>query len=475
MSNNIEPRNEQPTRLEFRPHEYQKTAINYAVAHKSCMLALDMGLGKTAITLYAISWMLKRGTITRVLIIAPLYVAKDTWVREIKKWDFADGLTYAVAVGSPKKRREAVEGDAQIVTINRENTAWIVNEYLRKWNFDMIVIDESSSFKAYDSKRFKSLKTIRALYGPRVVELTGTPRPRSIEDLWSQMYLLDGGMRLGRSITAFRTTFCKPGKSDWQTGTVYEWIPVPGAELDINRRISDICMSMSAADYLSVPEMTVIDHMVELPAACKKKYKELCRDMIAKIGENPVVAKSAGALAGKLCQLANGAVYQTDENGDTLDTYDTFHDEKLNCLQEILESTEEPIIIFYWFKHDRSRLMRFLAPYEPREIKNEQDIADWNNRRIRVLLAHPASMGHGLNLQDGGHIMVWFSMTWSLELYQQANARLHRQGQKNAVQVHRILAADTIDTDIVRSLEDKNAGQSDLLEAVKLSLYKHSK
>lgn len=454
--------------MKYVPHEYQKRAILFALKHKRCMLSLDMGLGKTSITLSVISRLLDQFAINRVLIIAPKYVAQDTWRRELLKWDFGTETTVRmdVAVGPVSARRRAIEGGAEVVTINRENTAWLVKEYGSRWDFDMVVIDESSSFKSYSSQRFKALRKILPKTD-RIIELTGTPRPRSVEDLWPQIFLLDGGQRLGRSMTAFREAFEMPGRRNGMQ--IYEWIPREGAEDQIYERISDVCMSMKAADWLSVPPVTVVDHKVDLTAKERALYRQMCRDQIVKLESgDPVVATSAGVLAGKLLQMANGAVY--DEDGGV----NLFHEHKLECLQEILESTDEPVMVFYWFKHDLERLREYFAKVGPREIKGPEDIAAWNRGEVRLLLAHPASMGHGLNLQDGGRIIVWYGLTWSLELYQQANARLHRQGQKKNVQVHRILCDHTVDLDVVRSLEDKEGGQESMLEAVKEGIYRDS-
>ena len=351
------------------------------------------------------------------------------------------------------------------MAINRENTAWLVKEYGDRWDFDMVVIDESSSFKSYSSQRFKSLRKVLGKTD-RLIELTGTPRPRSLEDLWSQIFLIDGGQRLGRSMTVFREVFEKPGRRNGMQ--IYEWVPREGAEDDVYRRISDVVMSMKAEDWISVPDMVVVDHMVNLDKTERAVYRQMCRDQIVRIEENPVVAVNAGALAGKLLQMANGAVY--DEGGESYEV----HQHKLECLQEILESTEEPVIVFYWFKHDYERLKKYFDSMNPRTITGPQDIEDWNSGKVRLLLAHPGSMGHGLNLQEGGHIIVWFGLTWSLELYQQATARLHRQGQKDRVQIHRILCEGTVDQDVIGSLEMKDGGQEQMLEAVKAGIYREA-
>ena len=421
-------------------------------------------LSKTSITLNTIARLLDDFAVSRVLIIAPLYVAQDTWIRELRKWEFdAESPTMAIAVGSAAVRRRAVESSAQIVCINRENTAWLIKEYGDDWNFDMVVVDESSSFKSYSSKRFKSLRKVIGGVD-RVILLTGTPRPRSIEDLWSQIFLIDQGRRLGRSMTVFREVFERPGRRNGMQ--IYEWLPRDGAEEDVYRRISDVSMSMRAEDWLSVPEQVVVDHRVNLPERASDFYRQMCRDQIIQIEKADVVSVNAGALAGKLLQMANGAVYDAESGVHEI------HDAKLECLSEILESTEDNVIVFYWFRHDLDRLRRYFNKLEPSEIKSAEDITAWNSGRTRLLLAHPASMGHGLNLQEGGHIIVWFGMTWSLELYQQANARLHRQGQKHCVQVHRILCEGTVDEDVIRALDDKDAGQTTMIEAIKEGIYR---
>ncbi len=444
--------------MKYVPHEYQQAAISFALDHPKCLLSLDMGLGKTSVTLSVLCELLDDFAVNRVLIIAPKFVAQDVWIREAKKWDFASGLQIAVAVGTAAQRRAAVESGAEIVCINRENVSWLVDLYRTSWPFDCIVVDESSSFKSYSSQRFKALRKVTPA-ASRIIELTGTPRPRSLEDLWPQIYLLDHGERLERSMTAFRTRFEMPGRRNGQQ--IWEWIPRPGAEDTVYGLISDISMSMKAEDWLSVPELTEIDHYVELPPKLRKIYRELEHESILRYEDHAIVGANAGVLAGKLLQFANGAVY--DDHSDVQE----YHDLKLQLLDEILEATEEPVMVFYWFRHDYERLRRFFANYQPRTISSPEDISDWNEGRIRLLLVHPASMGHGLNLQDGGHTIVWFGLTWSLEIYQQANARLHRQGQKHPVMIHRLVMKDTVDEDVLASLDRKDTGQEQLIEAIK--------
>ena len=422
-----------------------------------------MGLGKTSITLYAIKDLIDEFSVNRILIIAPLYVAKDTWPREADKWDFASSLSISVACGTPAQRMHALESSSDIVVINRENVIWMCNTYgmnLAKM-FDMLVIDESSSFKSSSSQRFKKLRKITPNFS-RIVELTGTPRPRSLEDLYPQIYLLDHGTRLGKTMTAFRAVFEHPGRVG-PNNVVFTWEPRDGAEKAVYERLSDISMSMSAKDYLDVPEMQVIDHKFDLSPANLAQYKQLEKQFIL---DDTIVANNAGVLAGKLLQFANGAVY--DENEDVK----IYHDDKIKILHEIMESTSEPVMVFYWFKFDLPRLLESFKEYKPVKLSSKIDLQKWNEGRIRMTLVHPASMGHGLNLQDGGHIIVWYGLTWSLEIYQQANARLHRQGQRNTVQVHRIVASGTIDEDVINSLNRKNVSQNELLDAIKARVMK---
>ena len=452
----------------YRPHPYQETAIQFVLDHPRCLLSLDMGLGKTSIVLYAVRILLCEYAVTRVLVIAPLYVASDTWPREAEKWDFSQALRIRTAVGTEAKRREAIEdSSADIVCINRENLLWLYKTYGQKGiksRFDMIVVDESSSFKTYSSKRTKVLRKLSPEM-LRVVELSGTPRPRSIEDLFSQLACLDAGQRLGKTLTGFRTRYEHPGRRG-PNNVVYEWIPNDDAEEAVYNAIADISISMKAKDLIGVPEEQIIDHKFRLSPAAKKIYRRLEKESVVMLDTSTVAGVNAGVLAGKLLQACNGAVY------DAEGTVHEIHSQKLDILQEIIESTDQPVMVFYWYKHDLDRLQSYLAAYHPRSIEGPEDIRAWNEGKIRVLLAHPASMGHGLNLQSGGHIIVWFGLTWSLELYQQANARLWRQGQKERVQIHRIIAEGTVDEDVIASLERKDQGQEKLLEAIKMRIRK---
>jgi len=401
--------------------------------------------------------------ITKVLIIAPLRVAKMTWGQEIEKWDHLKHLKISKVLGSEKKRLEALNTEADIYIINRENTEWLVNYYGRAWPFDMVVIDELSSFKSNKSKRFKALRKVRPLIR-RIVGLTGTPAPNGLIDLWPQMYLLDRGERLGKTITGYREKYFKPYKRDWQTGTVYEWSLKDGAEKEIYKQISDICISMKAEDYLEVPELLEIPVEIELSTKDYNRYKKLERDLLLPLKDNTEIeAMSAAALSNKLLQMANGAVYDEDKQ------FHIIHDEKLKVLEEIIEAANgKPVLVFYNYKHDLERIKAYFK--NVRTLDNESDIQDWNSGKIPILLLHPASAGHGLNLQAGGNTIVWFGLNWSLELYQQANARLHRQGQTSKVTAYLLVAKDTIDEDVVQAIRAKANGQDALIEALKARL-----
>lgn len=405
--------------------------------------------------------MLFLGEVNRVLVIAPLRVAEDTWTTEVEKWDHLNHLRVSKILGSKRDRLKALSAEADIYVINRENVEWLVKECFSNWPFNMVVIDELSSFKSSKAIRFRALKKVRP-YFKRIVGLTGTPAPNSLIDLYPQIYLLDGGKRLGKTVSSYREAYFKPGRKNGYV--VYDWILKDGADSIIHEKISDICISMKAKDYLELPER--IDNVirVRLPVEAEKKYKILERDLILKLKDSNVVANSAAVLTNKLLQMTNGAVY--DENGQI----EIIHDEKLNALLDVIEAANgKPVLVFYSYKHDYSRIMDFLTKNKiiAKGLEDSKDISDWNKGNIPVLLVHPASAGHGLNLQAGGHIIVWFGLTWSLELYQQANARLHRQGQKETVIIHHIVASGTVDEDVMRALSNKEINQNMLLEAVK--------
>lgn len=444
----------------FIPHSYQDYAINEVIEKPATGLFLDMGLGKTIITLTAVSALLHDYfDVHKVLVIAPKRVAEDTWGRETLKWQHTKHLKVSKVLGTAKIRLEALEAEADLYVINRENVDWLVKHYGKDWPFDMVVIDELSSFKSAAAKRFKQLRKVRPLID-RIVGLTGTPAPNSLIDLWPQLYLLDRGDRLGTTITGYRNEYFNPGRRDPSKFIVYSWELKDGAEEIIHEKISDICISMKAKDYLELPERFDNKILVQLNAKERETYKRLERDKVLEYENQDVIANSAAGLMGKLLQLSNGEVY--DDEGETVH----IHDRKLDALGEIIEEAQgQPILLFYSYKHDRDRIRKEFKVAE--ELDADDSIERWNKGEIPLLVAHPASAGHGLNLQDGGHIIVWFGLTWSLELYQQANARLDRQGQKESVIVHHLLVEDSVDEHVYAVLQGKEEGQNALLEAVK--------
>ena len=445
--------------MNFKPYPYQQKAIDHILSHPSSALFLDMGLGKTVCTLTAIKELIDDFEVAKVLIIATKRVALSTWTDEAAKWEHLHGLRLSRVLGTERERRAALQVDADIYVINRENVVWLTDFLGSDWPFDMMVIDELSSFKSSSAKRFRALRRFRPRVR-RVVGLTGTPASNGYMDLWAEMYLIDKGERLGKTITGYRSQYFRPGRQNGYV--VYDWKLLPGADKVIQSRISDICLSMSAEDYLELPELLVNDVRVPLPEKAMKAYKKMERDKVLEILDSEVSAFQAATLMGKLLQMANGAVY--DDNGDVTE----LHKAKLDALGELLESAQgQPVLCFYSYKHDKARIEKAFKEYEPRSLESEKDIKDWNEGRIRLLLAHPASAGHGLNLQTGGHILVWFGLPWSLELYQQANARLHRQGQTQRVIVHRILAEGTADDIVREKLERKGLTQDELLEKLK--------
>jgi SNF2 family DNA or RNA helicase len=446
--------------MKFDPHPYQKYAIEKIIEEPAVALFLDMGMGKTVSTLTAIQTLIHdRFEVSRVLIIAPLQVARSTWSAEIEKWDHLKGLKISKVIGSVEDRRRALMQDTDLFIINRENVEWLVGHLGTRWPFDMIVIDELSSFKSPKAHRFRALRKVRP-YARRVVGLTGTPAPNGLIDLWAQVYLLDQGERLGETSTAYKDRYFIPGRRNGHI--VFDWKLKPEAERAIHDKLSDLCVSMKSEDWLSLPDRFDNKIEVDLEPAERRRYEEMERDRLLTFTEGDVTAETAAVLSGKLLQLANGAVY--DENGSV----QILHDAKLEALEQILESANgKPVLVFYAFRHDQARIMDRFAPIRPRVMKTEQDLIDWNRGNVPLMLAHPASAGHGLNLQAGGNVIVWFGLTWSLELYQQANARIHRQGQKESVIVHHILTKGTIDADVLRALTNKTNRQDALLDAVK--------
>ena len=408
-------------------------------------------------------------TITKVLVIAPLRVARDTWPMEVVKWDHLKELDVSVIVGDLKARKAAVSTNALIYIVNRENVKWLIDYYEKnglKWDYDCVVIDELSSFKNYQSQRFKYLRKVRP-FVKRWIGLTGTPTSNGLMDLWAEIGILDGGERLGRFIGRFRDAYFKPGSMNPATGVVFSYVPRPGAEQQIYERISDITISMKAIDHLQMPECLYVNHEVEMDGQERKLYDQLKKDLIIPLEDGDIDAVNAASLTNKLLQMSNGAVY--DENKETR----VIHSRKLEMLEDLIEAANgQPVLIAYWFKHDRARIAEHLtaAGYSPRDIRSSEDIADWNAGKIPVALIHPASAGHGLNIQEGGHILIWFGLTWSLELYQQTNARLWRQGQKETVTIHHIVTKNTVDEDVLAALASKDVTQEKLIAAVKARL-----
>lgn len=453
--------------MEYKPHSYQEYAKNKILELPSVGLFLDMGLGKTVTTLTAIDeLMFNSFDVQRVLVIAPKRVAEDTWSRETEKWDHLKHLRISKILGSAKQRIEALHAAADIYVINRENSKWLVDYYKAKrhWPFDMVVIDELSSFKSNTSQRFKALKGVTPLIN-RMVGLTGTPTPNGYLDLWPQMYLLDRGERLGKTLTGYRERYFTPGRRNGYT--VFEWDLKDGAEKVIQNKVKDICISMSAKDYLELPERVNNEVVVTMDPKAQELYTRLEKELILEIEDKDITALSAATLTNKLLQMANGAVYDQEKEVAHI------HDEKLEALEEIIEFNQEPILVFYNFKHDYQRLMDRFKKLKPRTLETSKDIKDWNEGKIRLLLCHPASVGHGLNIQAGGHIIVWFGLTWSLELYQQANARLDRQGQTHRVIIHHIITKGTVDEQVMQSLDRKESGQAALLETLKARVAKY--
>ena len=446
--------------MKFIPHDYQQYAIDFIKNNEVAAVLLDMGLGKTSITLTAVNDLIFDSfEVSKVLVIAPLRVARDTWPAEIKKWDHLKHLRYSVAVGSESERLAALRKDAEIYIINRENVDWLVNKSRLSFNFDMVVIDELSSFKSHQSKRFKSLLKVRPFI-KRIVGLTGTPSSNGLMDLWAQFRILDMGKRLGRYITHYRSAYFLPDKRS--ADRIFTYKPVDGAEQMIYDRISDITISMKSADYLKLPECIINEVPVFMDVKEKQIYETFKEDMVAKIKDEEIDAANAAVLSGKLLQMANGCIYDEDKKAIKI------HDRKLDALEDLIESANgKPLLVAYWFQHD---LARIKERFPVREIKTSKDIEDWNQGKIPLAVIHPASAGHGLNLQSGGSTLVWFGLTWSLELYQQCNARLHRQGQIDTVVIHHIIAKGTIDEDVMAALQRKEKIQNALINAVKAKL-----
>ncbi len=426
---------------------------------------------KTVITLSAIrDLMLDTCEVSKALVIAPLRVARDTWPAEAEKWDHLEDIDVSVIVGDKKTRIAALNHPAMVYVINRENVKFLVEYYEKnglRWDFDAVIIDELSSFKNHQSQRFKWLRKVRP-FVKRMIGLTGTPTSNGLMDLWAEIGILDGGERLGRFIGRYREAYFKAGSMNPQTGVVFQYVPRPGAEKQIYEKIADITISMKAMDYLHMPDCVPARHYVEMDKKERKLYDMLRKDLLIPLEDADIDAANAASLTGKLLQMANGAVY--DENSAVRE----IHQRKLEKLEDLIEAANgQSVLVAYWFKHDRQRIMEHLSSmgYKPRDIKESKDIRDWNEGNIQVALIHPASAGHGLNIQSGGHILIWFGLTWSLELYQQTNARLWRQGQTDVVTIHHIICKDTVDEDVMVALEQKDITQEKLIAAVKARLY----
>jgi SNF2 family DNA or RNA helicase len=446
--------------MRYEPHEYQEYATNFILSHPIAAILLEMGLGKSVITLTAIfDLTLDSFLIRKVLVIAPLRVARDTWPAEIEKWDHLNGLTYSVVIGNEAQRKAALLQRAQVYLINRENVDWLINDSGIPFDYDMVVIDELSSFKSHTSKRFRALRKVRPNV-KRIVGLTGTPSSNGLMDLWAEIGIIDMGQRLGRYISHFRNAYFVPDKRNQQI--IFTYKPKPGAEEAIYRLISDITISMKNTDYLKLPDLVINEIPVLLSEDERQHYEIMRSEMVLSLKGKEIDAVNAAALSNKLLQMANGAVY--DGNGGVV----RIHDRKLDALEDIIEAANgKPVLIAYWYKHDLERIMeRFPAI----QLDNAESIKRWNDGEIPVAVIHPASAGHGLNLQAGGSCLVWFGLTWSLELYQQTNARLWRQGQKDTVIIHHIVAKDTIDEQVMKALKRKDKTQTALIDAVKANL-----
>ena len=453
--------------MKFIPHDYQKYAIEYIKNNPIAAVLLDMGLGKTVITLTAINDLLNDSfEVSKILIIAPLRVAKTTWSDEIRKWEHLHFLRYSVAVGTEKERLDALHTPADIYIINRENVQWLIEKSGVPFDFDMVVIDELSSFKNHQSKRFRSLMNVRPKVR-RVVGLTGTPTTNGLMDLWAQFRLLDMGQRLGKFIGKYRAAYFRPDKMDGQI--VFSYKPLPGAENRIYEAISDITISMRATDHLKMPALISTQFPVQMNRSERLKYDALCKELVLTLPDGEIPAANAAVLSGKLSQMANGAIYTDDGEAITL------HDRKLDALEDIIESMNgRPLLVAYWFRHDFERISERLhslhIPFA--RLDTENSIRRWNSGNLPVALIHPASAGHGLNLQSGGSAMVWFGLTWSLELYQQTVARLWRQGQTSGtVVVQHIVTENTVDERILAALQKKDFTQAALIEAVKADIF----
>ena len=451
----------------FNPYPYQQYCIDSITYNRAVGLFLDMGLGKTVITLTAVHELrYNRWEVSKPLIIAPKKVAEATWTTEAAKWDHLKMMRIVPVLGTVQQRLRALATPADAYVINRENVQWLVEHFKNSWPFDMVILDESSSFKNPSSKRFKAMKLVRSRI-KRIVELTGTPSSNGLEDLWAQIYLLDEGARLGKTMGAYRDRYFIPGKRN--RTTIFSYTPKDGSFDMIKQAISDICISMKAEDYLTLPDVIFNDIPVALDAAAAKAYSQLENDLLLQVDENMITAQSAWVLTGKLLQLCNGAIYDEDRNAVKI------HDCKVDAFLELVEQLNgQHALVFYNFQHDRDRLLEALSKYSlrVRVYSQAKDEVDWNNGEIDILLAHPASCGYGLNLQQGGYNAVWFGLTWSLEQYEQANKRLHRQGQEHPVVIHHLVVQSGMDAAVLEALTGKADMQNALMDALRVRINK---
>lgn len=446
--------------MEYKPYPYQTHAERFILEHPACGLFLSMGLGKTVITLSAVKKLIEDFMVERVLVVAPLRVAATVWAEECMKWDHLRDLRAVKVLGNAAERKEALRKSADIYIINRENVAWLTQYFTHahvNFPFDMVVLDELSSFKSASSARFKALRRVRPFIR-RIVGLTGTPAPNGLIDLWSQVYLLDRGERLGNTLGGYRQRYFNEGRRNAQI--VFNWVPKPEAEEAIYSKLSDLCVSMKAEDYLTLPPCLERMVRVSLPPEARAAYDKLERDLVLPLRDTVIAAQTAAVVTGKLLQMADGAVYDGSRKAHAV------HEAKLDALEDLVEAANgQPVLVYYSFQHDLQRILEKFP--KARQLSTAKDVKDWNAGRVELMLAHPDSAGHGLNLQQGGHIMVWFGLTWSLEKYQQANARLYRQGQQQPVTIYHLVAEDTMDEQVMKILAGKEKRQDALIEAVK--------
>ena len=451
----------------FNPYPYQQFCIDNIIYNHAVGLFLDMGLGKTVITLSAVHDLrYNRWEVMKPLIIAPKKVAEATWTTEAKKWDHLNMMRVVPVLGTEQQRLRALSTPADLYVINRENVKWLVDHFKNAWPFDMVILDESSSFKNASSQRFKALKLVRSRI-KRIVELTGTPSSNGLEDWWAQIFLLDGGARLGKTLGAYRDRYFIPGKRN--RTTIFSYEPKEGSFEMIKQAISDICISMKSSDYLTLPDVIHSDIPVALDSRARKAYADLETDLLLQVDEDTITAGSAGVLTGKLLQLCNGAIYDADKRAVKV------HDCKIDAFLELVEQLNgQHALVFYNFQHDHDRLVEALAKYNlnVRVYSRAKDEIDWNNGEIDILLAHPASCGYGLNLQQGGHHAIWFGLTWSLEQYEQANKRLHRQGQEHPVVIHHLIVQGGMDEVVLDALQNKSDMQNALMDALRVRINK---